>query len=180
MIKYDHNYYYNLLKIHTDTARQIVKARYDFIAETILKKEHLPDLTILDYGSGVGFMKALAPEWVHQVDTFDIMPVPTTGITRKSYDIVTMYDVLEHIPDFTDVQPILNMAKYVVITIPMKPEDVAWKGYKHFKPSEHLHYFTMDLIEHLFDYMGFKMIADGEPECPPRQYVRSFVFRKKT
>jgi hypothetical protein len=176
---YNENYYYNLLKIHTPTAHDIVKKRYDFIEEAILSQERLPEPTILDYGCGVGFMKALAPEWVHQIDTFDVMPVPTTGMTLDRYDIVMMYDVLEHIPDFTDVQPIIEKCRYVVLTVPMKPDNVPWKGYKHFKPSEHLHYFTDDLLKHLFDYMGFDFFASGTPECPPREYVSSYIFRNR-
>ena len=179
MIEYDADYYYNLLKIHTDTARKIVDIRYQFIRENILSENAMPDTTVLDYGCGVGFMKALAPEWIHQVDTFDVMPVPMTGITRDKYDIITMYDVLEHIPDFTEVAPVLKKGKFVVVTVPVKPDNVAWAEYKHFKPGEHLHYFTDDLIEHLFDHMGFYLKCVGNPECPPREYVKTYVFTKK-
>lgn len=180
MIKYDESYYYNLLKIHTDTARRIVDIRYKFIEDNILRRNQaIPDCAILDYGCGVGFMKALAPAWVGQVDTFDIMPVPQTGITRKSYNIITMYDVLEHIPNFLDVKPVLDICKNVVVSVPVKPEDLPWAEYKHFKPGEHLHYFTDDLIEYLFDYMGFKLFHKGTPECPPRQYIKTYIFIRK-
>lgn len=179
MIPYDQNYYYNLLKIHTATAHDIVAKRYDFMVDNI---KYLGDMNsdkqihVLDYGSGVGFMKALAPKWAI-VDTFDIMPVPTTGITRKEYDIITMYDVLEHIPDFQTVKPVLQTGNHVVISVPVKPKDLPWAKYKHFKPGEHLHYFTDDLIEHVFETMGFKLIAKGTPECPPRQFITSYIFR---
>jgi len=179
MIKYDEKYYYNLLKIHTDTARRIVDIRYKFIEDNILSIDRLPEPTILDYGSGVGFMKALAPEWVHQVDTFDIMPVPTTGITREKYDIICFFDVLEHIPDFSDVMPILKKCKYAYITVPMKPNDLTWKNYKHFKPSEHIHYFTDDLLKYIFEYMGFDFLVSGSPECPPRQHIMSYIFKRR-
>lgn len=191
MIKYDENYFYNLLKIHTATAPDIVARRYKFINDNLFPPKPQapidpnqtafvapPPITLLDYGCGVGFMKALAP-YNYCVDTFDIMPTPTTGITREEYDIITMYDVLEHIPDFQDVAYILRTAKYAVISVPVKPADVPWKGYKHFKPGEHLHYFTDDLIKHLFDYMGFDFICQGNPECPPRQYITSYIFKNR-
>jgi hypothetical protein len=178
MIQYDENYYYNLLKIHTATAHEIVKRRFDFIKENIKDLPTSGLIHMLDYGSGVGFMKALAPHQF-EVDTFDIMPVPTTGIRRLVYDVISMYDVLEHIPDFQVVQPVLQSGKHVVISVPVKPAEVPWKGYKHFKPGEHLHYFTDDLIEHLFDHMGFDLVAKGNPECPPRQYITSYIFKNR-
>ncbi len=215
MIKYDENYYYNLLRIHTKTAPDIIARRYQFIQKHIIDKENPPAITIskkkamnikrfkkslenrntacadaqvnfcakpktrlLDYGCGVGFMKSLAPG-DFDVDTFDIMPVPMTGIKHDQYDIITMYDVLEHIPDFQEVFPVLATGRYVVISIPMKPINVPWKKYKHFKPGEHLHYFTDDLIQHLFDFMGFDFVALGAPECPPREYIMSYIFKNR-
>jgi hypothetical protein len=132
---------------------------------------------VLDYGSGCGFFKAFAPEGV-SVDTYDIMPVPTTGITRDRYDLVTFWDVLEHIPDFSEIIPVLALTDYVAITVPMKPADVAWSEYKHFKPLEHIHHFTEDSIIALMDRFGFEKIKDGSPECPPRQHIHSFLFER--
>jgi len=179
MINYDVDYYYNLLRIHTQTAKDIVDKRYKFIEKNILNKERIPDPTILDFGCGVGFMKVFAPDWVHQIDTFDILPVPTTGITRESYDIIMLYDILEHLKDFTEIQSIVKKCKYVVVTVPMKPDNVTWKDYRHFKPGEHCIYYTHDLLEYTFEWMGFELIANGKPECPPRLHVESFVFKKK-
>jgi hypothetical protein len=179
MIKYDENYYYNLLKIQASTARDVMTKRYTFIMDNIdFRSEEDEQLTLLDYGCGIGAMKSFAPGgW--DVDTFDIMPVPQTGIKRQRYDVITMYDVLEHIPDFKEVEPILKKGDYVVISVPVKPPDVPWQGYKHFKPSEHLHYFTDDLLEHMFKHMGFKLIAKGMPECPPREYINSYIFKNE-
>lgn len=176
MIKYDTDYYYNLLKIHAGTAKKICDIRWQFIKNNIKPSDHL--VTALDYGCGVGFMKAFAPEWITEVDTYDIMGVPQTGIRQSQYSIVMLFDVLEHIPDFTEILPILDRTEYVAVTVPIKPSNMKWKDYKHFKPGEHLHYFTHDLLRYMFKVMGFEMLNSGTPECPPREHVWSFLFKR--
>jgi hypothetical protein len=176
MIEYNSDYYYNLLKIHSSTAKMICESRWKFIKDNISKNDNL--VNALDYGCGIGFMKAFAPDWITEVDTYDIMPIIQTGIRANVYSIVMLYDVLEHIPDFTELLPVLNKTKYVVVTVPIKPPLLAWDKYKHFKPGEHLHYFSHDLLEHIFKVMGFRLVRKGKPECPPREHVWTFLFKR--
>jgi len=176
MIKYDASYYYNLLKIHTHTAKAICQVRWDFILQLMPEFERRHPL-VLDYGCGVGWFAAFKPD-NFEVDTYDIMPVPQTGITQDKYDIVTMWDVLEHIPDFTELEPILKKTEFVALTLPVKPEGVDWRDWHHFKPGEHLHYYTKDLLEALFYMYGFELKIEGTPECPPRVNAHSFIFKR--
>ena len=169
-MKYDCAYFYNMLRMYSKTAEHICKVRWDFVSEANPK-------TVLDYGSGCGFFKAFAPEGI-LVDTYDIMPVPITGITRDRYDLVTFWDVLEHIPDFNAIVPVLSMAKYVAITVPVKPPKMKWRDFKHYKPLEHIHHFTDESMFSLMSEFGFKCITRGTPECPPRQYIHSFLFKR--
>jgi len=179
-MNYDCEYYYNLLKIHTHTAKAITDIRWNFLKSIIPLGTHAHiengGFTVLDYGCGVGWFKAFKPDWVVQVDTFDIMPVPQTGLTRDKYTVLTMWDVLEHIPDFTTLVPILEKVSFVAMTIPIKPEKVGWGTWKHFKPGEHLQYYTEDLLKALFDRYDFQLMAKETPECPPREDVVSFLF----
>jgi hypothetical protein len=174
-MNYDCEYYYNLLKIHTHTAKEISAIRWEFVSQLMpeLQSRHP---VVLDYGSGVGWFKAFAPATIKEVDTYDIMPVPQTGIRHVHYDIVTLWDVLEHIPDFSDIAPILEKSDFCAITLPIKPEGMSWKDYKHFKISEHIHHYTSDLLEAMFEYYGFKLKIKGTPECPPREFIESFIF----
>jgi hypothetical protein len=177
MIKYDEKYYFNLLKIHTHTAKEICLRRWDFVLQLMPEFENRHPI-VLDYGSGVGWFVAFKPEQIKEVDSFDIMPVPQSGIVHDHYDVVTMWDVLEHIPDFSDIAPILAKTDFIAITLPMKPDNIPWGEYKHFKISEHLHHYTSDLLEAMFKHYGFKLKVRGTPECPPREFVESFIFEK--
>lgn len=169
---YDMDYFYNMLRMYSPTAQQICKARWDFVAEAKAK-------TVLDYGSGCGFFKAFAPKGV-QVDTFDLMPVPQTGITREAYDLVTFWDVLEHVPDLTTLAPVFARTGYVGVTVPIKPADVPWESYKHFKIGEHIHHFQEDHLKAVMKHFGFELIKSDNPECPPREMIGSFLFRRLT
>jgi hypothetical protein len=170
-IKYDEAYFYNMLRMYSPTAKQICEARWNFVKEANAR-------TVLDYGSGCGFFKAFAPAGV-EVDTYDIMPVPITGIRRSEYDLVCFWDVLEHIPDFAELANIILSANYIAVTVPIKPENLPWEDYKHYKPFEHIHHFTQQSIKALLSKFGFDCIKEGTPECPPREMIHSFLFGLK-
>jgi hypothetical protein len=159
-----------MLRVYSRTAGHICKIRWDFVKEIDPK-------SVLDYGSGCGFFKAFAPQGI-LVDTYDIMPVPITGINQDRYDLVTFWDVLEHIPDFSVIVPVLSLCDHVAITVPVKPDDMEWKDFKHYKPLEHIHHFTDDSLISLMETFGFKLIKAATPECPPREYIHSFLFKK--
>lgn len=171
MMEYSYDYYYNLVKIQSQTGKVVADLRWAFILK------HLSPDSVLDYGCGVGFFKAFAPEGII-VDTYDIMPVIQTGIRCNMYNLICLYDVLEHIPDFTELLPILRKTDNVIVTVPIKPALMLWKDYKHFKPGEHLHYFTDDLLTHIFETLGFGLLAKGQPECPPRQHIWTYIFKR--
>lgn len=72
----------------------------------------------------------------------------------KSFDVVTMLEVLEHIPN---VQSAITAAvhiarKYIVVTVPSKPDD----------NPEHIHLLTKDLLTDMFEKAGCtKIHFDG-------------------
>lgn len=167
---YDIEYFYNMLRMYSPTAERICKARWDFVSEAKPR-------TVLDFGSGCGFFKAFAPKDV-KVDTFDVMPVPQTGIKSERYDLVTFWDVLEHIPNLEDLRYVFDKADWLGVTVPIKPADVPWEKYKHFKIGEHIHHFQEDHLKAVMAHFGFELVKNGNPECPPREMIGSFLFRR--
>jgi len=167
-MEYDIDYFYNMLRMYSPTAKAICSARWEFVSEAKAQ-------TVLDFGPGCGFFKAFAPPGI-LVDTYDIMPVPQTGITRNQYDLITFWDVLEHIPNLGDMKSIFDMTNFIAITVPIKPPKIPWNKYKHFKPGEHIHHFQKEDLVALMENAGFKLIESGYPECPPRSMIGSFLF----
>lgn len=169
-IKYDTSYYFKMLRQYAKSGEIIANLRWDFVFDC---KAH----TVLDYGSGLGFFSACAPEDVH-VDSYDIGPFVTTGIRREKYDLLCLWDVLEHLPDFTCLDELLRFTNFVALTVPMLPQGKELLSWKHFKPGEHLHYFTNETLDAIFKIYGFSRLKAGYPECPPREDILSVVYQK--
>ena len=180
-MKYDHSYYYNLLKIHTHTAKQISNIRWEFLLQVLPQMKHHP--VILDMGQGIGWFYAFKPDTIKDMDTFDIMPVPQTGIRHDKYDIVTLWDVLEHIdwnnkPD-KRIEHVLKITHFAAVTVPILPIGRDYKTWKHNKKNEHLFRFkSIDAVIYFFKLRGFKCIKIDDVESPPREDVYSFIFQK--
>ena len=171
-MKYDADYYYNLLRLQTEHGQRIAETRWRFISE-------IRPRFVLDYGCGVGFFKAFAPPHIH-VDTFDVGPFTQTGIRRDAYDVVCLWDVLEHIPHIDkQLKKLFDNSSFIAMTVPMLPDDKDLKSWKHYKPGEHLHYFGDEDLDVLFDYVGYKRRKSGYPECPPREDIESILYEKR-
>jgi hypothetical protein len=132
---------------------------------------------VLDYGAGVGWFRAFAPKGI-EVDTYDIADWPQTGINHRQYDLITFWDVLEHIPDFAVIKPFLDRAKYVATSLPVLPKGKDFKTWKHNKPGEHINVFTKESLEELFNGFGFEMVKNGNPESCIREDIYSVLFKK--
>jgi len=167
---YNLEYYENLLRIHSKTAQEISKIRWDFVVQC-------NPVTVLDYGCGCGFFRAYRPKAV-LVDTFDIGGYPQTGITRDRYDLVCFWDVLEHFASCKYILSCLTDVKYVALSIPILPDGMELETWKHYKPGEHLQYFTHESLSDIFRKFDFIKIKEGQPECPPRKDVWNFLYAK--
>lgn len=175
---YDLSYYYKMLRNYSPTAFEISRRRWELLSS-------LKPKTVLDYGCGCSFFKAFAPEGV-EVDTFDIMPVPQTGITKGAYDVLCLWDVIEHF-DWGNfernyeipLEKIFDVVGAVALTVPILPGLSSFSDWKHRKPKEHLTVFTVDSLRWFMDVRGFRAITWDERECPPREDITSFLFERK-
>ena len=123
--------------------------------------------SLLDVGSGRGvFLFPLLREFPDlEVTSLDILPhrvellkclhdggisnlhplqadICTWNAPDKSFDVVTMLEVMEHIPDTEAVvRNAVRLAKnYIIVSVPSKPDD----------NPEHFHLFTMEDLKSLF------------------------------
>lgn len=123
--------------------------------------------SLLDVGSGRGvFLFPLLREFPDlEVTSFDILPhrvvlhecireggvknlhpmledICTWNGPEKSFDVVTMLEVMEHIPDtLAVVKNAIRLARnYIIVSVPSKPDD----------NPEHIHLFSTDDLKRLF------------------------------
>jgi len=174
-MKYDIDYYYNLLRLQTQHAQKIAEIRWEFVNDCHAR-------SVLDYGCGVGFFKAFAPPDVY-VDTYDIGSFVMTGIKKDKYDLVCLWDVIEHVdwaknPD-KGIENVLSRTEYVAICLPIMPEEQRLKEWKHWKPKEHLFRFKyIDRVISFFKKRGFKLMKMEDIENPPREDIYDFLFKR--
>jgi len=174
-MRYDEDYYYNLLRMQTEHAQKIAEIRWKFVSDCHAR-------FVLDYGCGVGFFKAFAPQGI-QVDTYDIGPYVITGIKRNKYDLTCFWDVIEHVnwekESDMGMEKILTRTKYVALSLPIMPEGKKLKEWKHWKPKEHLIRFkNINHVISFFKKRGFKLIKMEDIENPPREDIYDFLFKR--
>lgn len=97
-------------------------------------------------------------ENIHQGGIDSLHPIEANlcnqPFPEKSFDVITLLEVLEHIPDVEGaIQAAVKMArKYIVVSVPSKPDD----------NPEHIHLLTKDLLTELFGKAGvMKLKFDG-------------------
>lgn len=179
MFNYDAEYYENMLHMYSGTAGQIARVRWDFVKETGAQ-------VILDFGCGLNFMTIFAPDGT-DMDSYDIGHIedvlyPQTGIRRAHYDLILLHDVLEHV-DWGDapdkkMEGMLQRTQWVSVTVPVMPDGELLEEWKHYKPGEHLIYFTEESLDQFFVERGFMKVKSGYPECPPRVDILSALYKK--
>lgn len=177
-MEYDRAYCELMLRLNQDSAELINTSRWDFVAPADAR-------VVLDYGCGCNFLTRYAPPGI-KVDSFDVGSYPLdicspTGLRHEHYDLMCLFDVLEHVdweaaPD-ADLLAALRRSDYLAVTVPVPPPDTNLLAWKHYKPGEHLTYFTEASLLAFLAAEGFLPCRWGLPECPPRQDVHSFLFR---
>jgi len=174
LFDYNNQYWLKMIRQNSSSAEMISRIRWDFVSKVKPK-------IVLDFGAGPSWFAAYAPKDVI-VDTYDIAPWPQTGIQHNHYDLITMWDVIEHIPDLKVIESFFNSAKAIAIATPILPKNKDFKSWRHNKPGEHLRIFTKESLQQYFRSFGFRLIKSGFPECDCgiRQDIFSALFKKKT
>jgi hypothetical protein len=111
---------------------------------------------LLDVGYGTGaFVRAAEEAGFHAFGS-DLHQVPCNvpeiniDEDKSLWDVVTFFDSLEHFADFETVRRLLARARHVLVSLPLAPPGFPWeRHWKHYKPGEHLHFFTAESLQKL-------------------------------
>jgi hypothetical protein len=105
-------------------------------------------------------------------------------VSSEQYQVVTFFDSLEHFADFEPVRDLMPRTQYVLVSFPCRPrwfpDDLGWK---HYRPGEHLHYFSSTSIARLFS--RFQVVAESDLEDAIRgkllkeeQNISTMLFKR--
>lgn len=123
---------------------------------------------LLDVGYGNGSFVRIASAGGYDAYGNDVhgadFGVREASLNDKSeWDVVTFFDSLEHFPDLDVVRDLSKRSLFVVVSLPNRPErfpdNTDWK---HYRPGEHLHYFSVRSLSRLFDDKKLLVVTDLE------------------
>lgn len=105
-------------------------------------------------------------------------------VYRRNWDMFKGYcfwDSLEHMPDASEYFDRINPGKYVFISMPIYGEDLdRVPQSKHFKPGEHLYYFSDKGLKDWMAYHGFDFLEKSTHEkLAGRNRIYQYVFRRE-
>ncbi len=172
---------------HTDSKKGFFDKIYQQVKNLMLKnklnwieKEKTPGAKILDIGAGTGdFLRAAKNRnW----EVFGVEPNPdarklasekgvelektTSSFPDQSFDVITMWHVLEHVPDLEEqikeLDRLLKPNGLLVIAVPNFKSDDA-KKYKEnwaaYDVPRHLYHFSPSAIKNIFNSTGFLLTS---------------------
>jgi len=92
-------------------------------------------------------------------------------------DAMTLWDVLEHIPDY---RPLLaNVRQWLFVSLPIFNDAYHVLRSKHFRPTEHCWYFTRDGLLYAMNLCGFGLVAESDFETAlGREDIGTFAFKR--
>lgn len=168
----------------TDLGRELTRQRVDFCRASAA----LDNYSVLDVGIGCGqFVQALRAERVEAFG-YDISDTAMAwlrdrGFYRSPYGqeagIHTYWDSLEHLQNPTAT--VRSASRFVFVSLPIFRDVAHVIASKHFRPDEHMHYWTEEGIERWFEAQGFKLLAQSNFEAARgREDIMSYAFRRRS
>lgn len=142
---------------------------------------------VLDIGAGSGAFVRSARAWGFEAAGFDVMPktvehLKATGAwadSAEGFEVVTFWDSLEHIEDPETVFKHIARGALVVVAIPVFDDLRAIRQSKHYKPGEHLYYFTAAGFVEWMALRGFRLLETSDHETAAgRESIGAFAFRR--
>lgn len=159
---------------NTPMGKALTEARVNFV------REHY-DGNIVDIGIGGGRFALEIGGLGCDVSESAIEWLQSKGLYWDPFSqktpAVTCWDSLEHMPDPGAL--LRNVEKWCFVSMPIYDTLQHCLNSKHYKPPEHLFYFTEDGLKRFMGEHGFECVAVSDIESElGREDIVSFAFRR--
>jgi len=153
------------LRGYSDYAREAALYLKTYRKRMALVRRWLPaQARVLDVGCAAGYFLRVLREAGHDVHGVEVSP----AIAREANDLVTLWDVIEHVPDPQAVLRTIRRLLKPTGHLLLETQNVAsrWarllgRRWHHYKHHEHLYHFTPATIRRLLDDCGFRALEIG-------------------
>ncbi|MND98565.1 hypothetical protein D3C80_909240 [compost metagenome] len=96
---------------------------------------------------------------------------------RHHAEAVTCWDSLEHIPEPEKL--LAQVGEWLFVSMPIYDSQAHCLQSKHYKPGEHIHYFTLNGFITWCQRQGFELVEINQVESElGREGITSFAFRR--
>jgi SAM-dependent methyltransferase len=166
-------------------ARGQIAARLMAGRVAMLSRHVAPDATVLDVGCGSGAFIQAAIGAGFKARGYDVIPEAVSRlISRDLYDdepcgfeAVTFWDSIEHIEEPEIWLRRVNPGAVVLAAIPVFEDLRKVRESKHYKPGEHLYYWTPRGFVEWMGLYGFRLLEMSSHEVDAgRESIGAFAF----
>lgn len=155
----------------------LTQARIDLV------KRHRRDSggDVIDIGIGGGRFVVQFDAWGYDVNAEAVEWLEQIASYRDPYahgaDALTFWDSLEHIPN--PESAVACARQWVFVSMPIYADAKDCLASPHYKPGEHIWYWTFDGLARWFQRQGFEMFEANHMETEAgRRGIMSFAFRR--
>lgn len=138
---------------------------------------------VCDIGVGSGAFVASRPDTVG----FDVNPRAVEWLRSRglwaapgnNFCAYTFWDVIEHLPTPVDYLGLVPLQGLVFVSLPIFDDLRAIRTSRHYRPGEHLYYFTDQGFRNWMGLHGFALLETNTAETDAgRDSIRSYAFKR--
>lgn len=177
-IDYGEHYWLSYLdRDNSDMGSRLTDARAQMVRQFMGDRAH----EVVDVGIGGGRFVDMLGCYGFDVNERAIEWLEENGKYRNPYHgdtaAVTCWDSLEHIPD---PDALINAVdEFVFVSMPIYADQADCLLSKHYKPGEHIWYFTEQGLVDYMSNLGFTcLLVDDVESRLGREGIKSFVFKR--
>jgi methyltransferase family protein len=178
---YDQEYFDRFARdARTELGRALMRARFNFV-------EQYYRGPLVDVGIGSGAFVELRRNHGRTTYGYDVNPAGIEWLEQRkllvdphlvTFDAITLWDVLEHIPDFQSLLD--NVRDWIFLSIPIFRDAEHVLASKHFRPDEHCWFFERRGLLCAMNLCGFELISENKMETElGREDIGTFAFRRQ-
>ena len=104
-----------------------------------------------------------------------------TADNLRTVQAVTLWDTFEHLPEPSKLLDAIPSGRYLLTSLPVFADLRRIRQSRHYRPGEHLTYWTADGLIRYLDRAGFTLLErhDRETTEAGREAIETFAFRKR-